>query len=127
MGGAGRMSDGVGPRRAACADLSGGATGRVASRLFDADRLSKIEAMSLVRLRVPSVLVATCNGCATVRSADAGRDALIAVAPLQMSTVRTSCTQSTGQQVTINERRSLLTKPGRNEADGKIGARGRSD
>lgn len=70
------MSDGVGPRRAACADLSGGATGRVASRLFDADRLSKIEAMSLVRLRVPSVLVATCNGCATVRSADAGRDAL---------------------------------------------------
>lgn len=70
------MSDGVGPRRAACADLSGGAAGRVASRLFDADRLSKIEAMSLVRLRVPSVLVATCNGCATVRSADAGRDAL---------------------------------------------------
>ena len=51
----------------------------------------------------------------------------IVVAPLQMSTVRTSCTQSTGQQVTINERRSLLTKPGRNEADGKIGARGLSD
>ena len=70
------MSDGVGPRRAACADLSGGAVGRVASRWFDVDRLSKIEAMSLVRLRVPSVLVATCNGCATVRSADAGRDAL---------------------------------------------------
>lgn len=70
------MSDGVGPRRAACADLSGGAAVRAASRLFDAGLLSKIEAISLVRLRVPSVLVATCNGCATVRSADAGRDAL---------------------------------------------------
>lgn len=70
------MSDGVGPRRAACADLSGGTAVRVASRLFGAGLLSKIEAISLVRLRVPSVLVATCNGCATERSADAGREAL---------------------------------------------------